>query len=131
MIFTLKADPYQSDVVFSIAEDIPAIERYMRKHHGASDELMASLKENLEHKAKNMHGRTLCFDNGTVFIHLKHRVIGSHTMGLLVHEVLHAVSCIFGRVGIPFSDDTEEAWCYLQQSLCQQAFKRIGDKHWK
>lgn len=131
MIFTLRADPYQTDVIFSIAEEMPTIERYMRKHHGASDELIASIKENLEHKAKNMHGMTLHFDNGAVFIHLKHPVMGSATMGLLVHEVLHAVSCIFSRVGIPFSDDTEEAWCYLQQHLCQMAFKKIGDKHWK
>lgn len=43
-----------------------------------------------------------------------------HHWGLLVHELHHAVTNILNRKGIKHSDETEEVWAYLQESMLER-----------
>lgn len=130
MIFSVKADPYQTDVVFAIAEDLPRINDYLLRVTKAKPSLLESVRENLN-AGPRVQGRTLEFDNGAILIWLKEVPMGAKSMGLLCHEAYHAACMILRRVGMRDGAETEEAWAYLQQHLCEQAFRRIGKKHWK
>lgn len=130
MIFSVRADPYQTDVVFAMSEDLPRINDYLLRVMKAKPPLLDSVKENMR-MGPFTHGRAMEFDNGAVLIWLKDVPMGSKTMALMCHEVYHAACMILRRVGMRDGPETEEAWAYLQQHLCEQAFRRIGKKHWK
>lgn len=42
------------------------------------------------------------------------------TADLLAHEIMHAVSYCLRRKGLPLTDDSEEAYCYLFQYLMKE-----------
>jgi hypothetical protein len=128
MIFNLKADPYQTDVLFCIDATQNQIDDHLRRVLKSKPEFIAHVKEQL---AGMKEGRCLHFDNGAIMIVLRDRVVSALTMGLLVHEVHHAVCFILRRAGLPQNEDTEEAYAYLNQHLCERAFRRIGSKWWK
>lgn len=62
------------------------------------------------------------YEAKTVSFHSGHTVIVFNVInqGLIVHEVFHAISFVMQRIGIPFSDDTKEAYAYLIQYLFQE-----------
>lgn len=130
MIFNLRADPYQTDVTFIFDETPARIDDYFRRVHKASDELLTSIRENLNPGPKTQ-GRTLHLDNGAVIVWLRNIPMGAATMALLAHEAYHATCYILRRVGMEDGQHTEEAWAYLQQHLLEQAFRKVGDRYWK
>lgn len=48
-------------------------------------------------------------------------------MSVLAHEVFHAASFIMKRVDIPLSDDSEEAYAYLQQMIFEEILDNIDN----
>ena len=130
MIFTLRADPYQTDIVFCIEATQKEIEAYMVRVKKVTPSFVTALRDALDMKPMTS-GRTVEFDNGVMLIYLRDKVVSARTMGLLVHEVHHAVNYILRRVGMEPSEHTEEAYAYLNQHICEQAFRKIGNKWWK
>ena len=128
MIFNIQADPYQTDILFCLDASLKEVERHMRRHLKAKPDVISFMHDNLR-DAKD--GRCVMFDNGAILIFIPHKVVNALTMGLLVHEVYHAVHFILRRAGIKHSDHTEEAYAYLVQHLCELAFRRIGKRWWK
>lgn len=130
MFFLLKADPYQVDVAFAIEETEDRIHRYLRQQLKCKPSLIDSMKESDAGK-KNWDGNCIQFDNGALLIRIKKRVINPATIGLLGHEVIHAVGYILRGRGIPFNDDTEEAYTYLHQELMTKALRKCAKQWWK
>jgi len=132
MIFQVQAHPYNTDVVFAMDVTDAQLERYVLNVLKASESVLESLREcNQSFSRKTVAAKTITFDNGGILIRLKHKVLSSSGMGLVAHECYHAVCEIFRRVGIPLTEDTEESRTYLLQYLCTEAFRKIGNRHWK
>lgn len=130
MFFLLKADPYTIDVAFAIEETNESVYRYLKRNLRMPQRVVDSLKEYDKEKPK-FQGRTNLFDNGAILVRLNVPVKGPITMGLLVHEVFHAVSYILNNAGMPLRDDSEEAWAYLLQDLTKKALDRVAKVYWK
>lgn len=43
----------------------------------------------------------------------------------LAHEILHLTGYIMYWVGLPFNQDTEEAWCHLNAHLTNQVYEYL------
>lgn len=44
---------------------------------------------------------------------------------VLAHESLHYVAHTLRRAGMPFTDDTEEAYCYYQQHIIEKCMREM------
>lgn len=128
MIFMLRADPYQTGILFCIDASQNQINDYLKRVLGSSPEHIKEVRQSLEGMKD---GRTVYFEGKGAIVVLRHKVLGAKTMALLVHEIYHAVSYILQSRGIDPSDETEEVYAYLNQDLCEKAFRRIGNKWWK
>ena len=73
--------------------------------------------------------------SGGRFVGLSHTVMGDREMGLIwcpnskpdvvAHETLHAVRWYLEeRRHIPFSEDTDELYCYMQQFLVKEIYSK-------
>lgn len=56
-------------------------------------------------------GRTM-FNNNIVVVLLR-----TNGIGTMCHEVMHATSYHFNKIGLPLSNKSEEAWAYYMQYL--------------
>lgn len=66
-----------------------------------------------EHDSSGI-GRTI-FNSNIVVVLLR-----TNGIGTACHEAFHATSFHFNKIGMPLSDDSEEAWAYYQQYLINQ-----------
>lgn len=89
---------------------------------GSTEELKASLGEHLDAEnadaaykmmaediKENTTGRTTLLGGGQVVLWLSN----ASREGVTAHEIFHAVCFIMEKVGIGFSDESEEAFAYL------------------
>lgn len=67
----------------------------------------------------------MCHDNSVIQFFLKKKEI---TPGIVVHETLHAVNFMCKKLGIHFSDDSEEVYAYLLQHCIREFYKQFNKK---
>lgn len=48
-------------------------------------------------------------------------------LSILTHETLHAACFILRRVGVPLSEESEEAYAYLQQMIFEEILDNIDN----
>ena len=72
-------------------------------------------------------GRTIFYDNGAICIRLFENADIKTAKGfcVLMHEVVHACSFIFERVGMPHNQSTDEAYAYLYSHLMERVLNEI------
>jgi hypothetical protein len=72
-------------------------------------------------------GRTVMYDKGGICIRI-YDTVDVHTakgMCVLLHEVVHACSYIFERIGMPHTQDTDEAYAYLYSYIMTTVFEEL------
>ena len=69
--------------------------------------------------------RTIMLSTGQTIIWFK----ALPTFGLIAHEAFHAVSFLMKRVGIRFFLESEEAYAYPVQYLCEEMVEFFKDKN--
>ena len=131
MIFKLRAEPYNVEVLVATGVSNAKLLAHAKRYLKAGPELIKELEDLEKETVGTWAGRTTHFDNGALLIRLKGDVNGPWTMSLLAHEMLHAVSFILNKAGIPFHDNTEEAYAYLLQDLLHKSYRIIGQRLWK
>ena len=71
-------------------------------------------------------GRTAYKADGdrTVVVHIDTETADeAERPAVTAHEMLHASSYILNAIGVPFTDDTEEVYCYLLGYLIEETTK--------
>jgi hypothetical protein len=120
--FILPWEIYPFDVMISVGETTErVIARIGRTNYKLNDEE----KQHLE-MGSNVQGRTVMLRGGQTIIRLKRFNRKPQTVAILVHEVFHAVSFLFDRIGIKHSDGSDEAWSYAIEYLVRRILERLG-----
>lgn len=76
----------------------------------------------IEKKKLEMHGvgRTVMLDGGQTIIILK-----KYDQAIMAHEIFHAVCMLFDKIGINFSEDSDEAYAYAIEYLTREVNRKI------
>ena len=86
----------------------------------------ATAREVIEEVAPNTEGLTVTTSGRTVIIYLASPPRDPRSGAILIHELSHATNFILQEVGIPHTEDTEEAYTYLLEYLTRETLKRIA-----
>lgn len=73
-------------------------------------------------------GQAFMFEQGQTLIRLKVYPTTYKNLATLQHEILHAVSYLMTRIGIKFSDDSEEAYTYMVQYITEKIYEKLDVK---
>jgi len=113
-ILTLDEQVFQHtvEIVIGIEDDARMCE-YLKIHHGSS------------HKpdSGSWAGQTLIVDDvqNTVFVFLNDFDLTPYWLGVLTHELFHAVHMVFDQIGLPaLEKGGQESHAYLLQWLSQK-----------
>ncbi len=100
---------YKSGVIVMITKDTKRAAANVRKWYKGDFE---------EWDAYSVDGKTISKDGYTgPVIWIREEPNTPYRIGVLSHEVFHAVCRIFNRIGIPLSYESEEAYNYLQEHI--------------
>ena len=83
-------------------------------------------REVIEEVAPDTEGVTVTTSGRTVTIYLASLPQDAQSVALLIHELSHATNFILREVGIPHTEDTEEAYAYLLEYLTRETLGRIN-----
>ena len=86
----------------------------------------ATAREVIEEVAPHTEGVTVKTSGRTVTIYLASPPRDARSVALLIHELSHATNFILQEVGIPHTEDTEEAYTYLLEYLTRETLERIA-----
>lgn len=103
----LNVHPYPSNVWFTTDHD-----EFMRKRKSICDMCSPVFAE----------GCVSTDDSG------RNQVIGifNVTHNTIAHEVGHVVMNLFQYIGMPITDDTQEAFCYLTGKIHEQIYRYLN-----
>jgi cell division inhibitor SulA len=123
MRFRIKASPYQFVIFFVMGETPRQAKRWLRSFGIPPHEI-----DEMEGHASSSGVQAAVFyglSGGDVVLWMQKKPDTARWTALLAHELHHAVSYIMRIVGIPPTQDTEEAHAYLLQDLMQQVLTRV------
>jgi len=123
--FLLDIDTYRNHCIVVLNGDFSDIEKQIKKYN--NDINLKYIEENRK------DFETIKIKDGILFFTLPvgfAMVINVQsswieTVGVVTHECLHLVHYLFRRVGISFTEESEEAYTYLQQNLIIKILKEI------
>lgn len=127
-IFDFTAHPYKQDIVVVINGDIQDLIKYYEKlGTKASKNNAQYIKENMEldYFDDKTDGAVLPGLPHGLAVLLKHKEGWITTTEVVAHECLHLVHFIMRRVGITLSQESEEAYTYLQGYLLGQILDKM------
>lgn len=78
-----------------------------------------------------LQARTYQFESNAVLIRTVDDPTTPIGVGVIAHEVFHAVHYVMDSVGIPFSDDTNEVYAYHIQFLMEKIMNKWLNSRWK
>lgn len=106
----ISVEVYCRDILFHFG-DVRSLERTLRKYH--TQEQTEAIIE-LADIANNTMGKCVYDQQNNVFVvWLPSLPQSVADMQFLSHEIFHAVCAIMIGIGVPLSDDSEEAYAYL------------------
>lgn len=117
--FILSYELYPFDVMVSVGETTERIiKRINKTEYKLNEKEIAALE-------MNGRGRTVLLEGGGTVLRLKSFNGDPASMGTLAHEVFHAVTCLFDKIGICISQDSDEAAAYAIEYLTREILQRL------
>lgn len=116
--FSVDLDAFKTGICFYICNDETKIKNYVIKYYG---------KEFWEEHgvtANNYKGRTFWMRGYYPIIVLKQYARTPETIGILVHEIMHAVFAMLILKGIKLCDESEETFTYITEYFVSEALKK-------
>lgn len=111
---------YPFDIMFSIGQTDEELKKSLEQYNIGDDEF------NCFRMAINTTGSTFHnSDTHRTLVRLKSVPNGNRGMGLLAHEVFHAVDMILRDIQITLSADSDEAYAYLLDYVTVQFWNNI------
>lgn len=86
----------------------------------------ATAREVIEEVAPNTEGLTVKTSGHTVTIYLASPPRDPRSGAILIHELSHATNFILQEVGIPHTEDTEEAYTYLLEYIAREVMRQLS-----
>lgn len=117
----ISAGTFAFDILLSVGDTPEQIIKYLDKNYRGA---LTDEERKLIEFDKTIKGRTIFLENNAQIVWLR----DGRNFPVLAHEMLHATAFILGKVGIEFSEKTDEVYAYLQQYLIEQAIKVIKSK---
>lgn len=71
-------------------------------------------------------GRTIMLGSNQTLIMLAQWLDTPRDHAILAHEIFHAVTLLFGRIGIQHSDSSDEAYAYAVEALTERILTRLA-----
>ena len=117
-IVDLKLFPFE--VLFSLGETNDKVFKALKKYNIPLDE------EHTE-KINDSFGKNwaMIFPTGQTIIRLAKVPVEPFDLGVLAHEIFHATCYILDRMGVGFSEESNEVFAYIIQYLTQEALSEI------
>ena len=70
-------------------------------------------------------GKSIMFPGGQTLLWLKDKPNSISSLATLNHEIFHCTCFILERVGIIYSNDSDEAYAYLIEYLTKQIYNKL------
>ena len=83
-------------------------------------------REVIEEVAPHTEGVTVTTSGRTVTIYLASPPRDARSVALPIHELSHATNFILREVGIPHTEDTEEAYTYLLEYTAREVMHQLS-----
>lgn len=76
------------------------------------------------------NAKTISFDScsNVVLLYFPELPKNNYDLSVIAHEVLHAIGVLSEIIGLKFSTDSEETFCYLLDYTLQEIYNKIGLK---
>lgn len=115
---------YPFDVMVSFDEEDSWVQAALKKFKVGSKEEISAI--NMD-GSKGKIGRMLMFSSKQTIIRLNFMpsLDDPYEMGLLNHEIFHAVGFIMEEIDTPLNKDTHEAYAYLFQYLTERIYSLL------
>lgn len=107
----IKIDVYDRDVCVCMFNNDEEVKSYVRDHLGVDTE-----GQEIDAYAAN--------DGKQFYLLFNREIVNLNHMS---HETMHIVHWILDDAGIPLTDDTQEAYCYLMGFLFSKVHGSVGD----
>ena len=117
---------YPYDLMLSFNESDKEVKKALKEfaitQRGSTEEIVFDMD-----KLKKKTGRMVMFIGKQTIIRLNFmpKVTDPFEMGLLQHEVFHAVGFFMSEINTPLNSDTHEVYAYLIQYLTEQIYKEL------
>ncbi len=124
-VILLECKPYNQQCIVVLNGGFEDIEKFMRKvGHKENIKYIEDNKKDL-YNAKDDRG--ILFHNFPTGFAMIIRVQDNwiETVGLVAHECLHLTNYMFRRVVLPLTEESEEAYTYMQQKLITDILHKI------
>jgi len=116
----INVDIYNQDVMVHLGS-LESLTKVLKKY--MEQNIIDNVIREFEHTTL---GHSLYEESKGVFIvFMPEKPINALGWGTLSHELLHVTNGIMKKVGIPFSQDTEEAYTYLLGFLTRKVMNNI------
>ncbi len=86
----------------------------------------ATAREVIEEVTPLTEGVTVTTSGRTVTIYLASPPRDPRSVAVLIHELSHATNFILREVGIPHTEDTEEAYTYLLEYIAREVMRQLS-----
>ncbi len=127
-IFMLEADPYRQQCLIVVNGTFEDIEKEFNKHKGgAVDANLKYIEENRKELKDIKITNGVLFQTFPVGFAMILNVTDNwiETCGIVAHECLHLTNYIHRRTGMPLTEESEEAYTYLQQKCITKILRKI------
>lgn len=130
-LFAITADPYNQDCIVGINCEFSDIEKHIKKYNTAGAK---AIIKHIDENRKGYDDKDIglgClykeFPKGFAMI-INVQDTWIDTTKIVVHECFHLTSYIMRRVGMPLTEESEEAYTYLQEELVRKILVEIYKK---
>lgn len=117
-MFVVNCAVYPIDILVSFGDTKKQLCRELSK--SLPEYIIKSLKEQ-EFK----EGKSAMFPTGQVLLWLKKEPSSVEELAILNHEIFHCTCFILERVGVIYSENSDEAYAYLIQYITNQIYSKL------
>lgn len=122
--FIVNCGCYPFDILVHFGEDRTNLYRLLKNKipESAIDEL-----KEFDFKV----GKSLMFSSGQTILWLKDKPNSARGLATLNHEIFHCACFVMDKVGIVYSESSDEAFAYLIEYITIQIYSKLGIKFGK
>ncbi len=120
--FIIPLVVYPFDVMVSLNESNDSLKKNLLKYYKSIEDV----DYHFDQYGEDEHlGYTIMLPNGQVIIKIKKYPVTNEDYAIVVHEIFHAVSLIFHRIGIKLTKESDEPWAYMIEYLTKEIYNKI------
>jgi hypothetical protein len=120
MIKKIPLHIYPFDIIVFLGSSDSQVESFLSLYFSKKE--VSEYEHFWKLKSPTNMGRTVLMPGNKIMIRTKAKC---PTLGVVAHEVFHAVEFLFEIIGIKHCDESSEAWAYMIEYLTNEIYKLI------